>query len=118
MFFGVDRNEADADLNAHQEDCQAQDEHYDGRAAGRHVPTKFERADGGTGHGQPDDCEREGRKPAVLCRRLVGRDVVGRAELLALRLHCHSLGGGKPRPRQVVRLPEGRARAPALSSSA
>jgi hypothetical protein len=74
----VDRDElAGTDPNDQEEDCQAQ--YDDCRAAGRHVPTKFDRADGGTGHSQSDDCERENHHPAMLCRWLVRRDAPGRA---------------------------------------
>jgi hypothetical protein len=99
MSAGLDRNEvADADPDTQVEDGQAQRDRYGGRGAGGHVPPEFEHADGGAGHGQSDGGEQEGRKPAILYRRLVGRVGVGRAELMVLRLHVTPSGEGFPDP--------------------
>jgi hypothetical protein len=49
-FSGVDRNDlTGADPSGEEEDCRGQDD--DGRSAGRYVPTKSDRADGGSGYG-------------------------------------------------------------------
>jgi hypothetical protein len=46
----VDRNDLPgADPSGEEEDCRGQDD--DGRSAGRYVPTKSDRADGGSGYG-------------------------------------------------------------------
>jgi hypothetical protein len=60
---------AGAEENGERKECQAQ--YDDRRAAGRYVPAKSDGADGGTRHDQYDGCEREDRKPAMLCPRSV-----------------------------------------------